>query len=111
MGPSVNLSDTTSVFEGILEWLVWSSILLVFPSSVEISLWSLSLVTDVNMTVLKLLNLMLMVWDGGVGLPYWVEDLGSVSNLVGSGNWNVDWRNSSGMGSLAGSNNSVTKVW
>ena len=111
MVPSVNLSDTSSVGKSILEWLVSSSILLIFPSTVEISLWSLSLLTDVNMTVLELLNLMLRVWDGGIGLPDWVEDLGSISNLVCSGNWNVDWRNSSGMGSLAGSNNSVTKVW
>ena len=111
MVPSVNLSDTSSVGKSILEWLVSSSILLIFPSTVEISLWSLSLLTDVNMTVLELLNLMLRVWDGGIGLPDWVEDLGSISNLVCSGNWNVDWRNSSGMGSLAGSNNSITKVW
>ena len=75
MVPSINLSNTTTVGESILEWLVWSSILLVFPSWVEISLWSISLSTDVNMTVLKLLNLMLSVWDDGIGLPDWVEDL------------------------------------
>ena len=75
MVPSVNLSDTSSVGKSILEWLVSSSILLIFPSTVEISLWSLSLLTDVNMTVLELLNLMLRVWDGGIGLPDWIEDL------------------------------------
>jgi hypothetical protein len=75
MVPSINFSNTTTVGKSILEWLVWSSILLVFPSWVEISLWSISLPTDVNMTVLKLLNLMLRVWDDGIGLPDWVEDL------------------------------------
>jgi len=90
MVPSINFSNTTTVGKSILEWLVWSSILLVFPSWVEISLWSISLFTDVNMTVLKLLNLMLGVWDGGIGLPDWVEDLGSISYHVSSCNWNMD---------------------
>ena len=75
MVPSINLSYTTTVGKSILEWLVRSSILLVFPPRVEISLWSISLFTDVNMTVLKLLNLMLRVWDDGICLPHWVEDL------------------------------------
>ena len=53
---------------------------------------------------------MFSVWNHGGGLPYWVENLRSISNCVWSGDCNVDWGNSSGIGTFAGSNNGVTQI-
>ena len=87
MGPWVDSSGLTAVGEGILEWLKARVILLIFPLHVEITSWTNGLLRHINMAVLELLNLMLTIWDHGVGLPDWVVNLGFLNWSWDSSKW------------------------
>lgn len=112
VGPRVHGAILSSVGKGILEWLVSSTILLILPLHVEITSWTNSLLSHVDMVVLQLLNLMLSVWDDGVGLPDWVVDLGLLnwSWVSSKWVWNWNWGVLSDMWTLAGSDNSIAQV-
>lgn len=108
--PLVNSGSLTSISKGILEWLIWGAVLVIFPLHVKVSVRALSLATLVNNTVLELSNLMFRVWDDSVSFPDWVVDLGWLLYGVWSNDWSWHWGVSGGIGSLAGGDDGIAQI-
>ena len=79
----------------------------------EVTLWSIGLLSHVNLSVLELLNLMLSIWDGGRCFPDWVEDSGSLNWGWVSGNWVWGWwkwGSPCGGSTLAGGDDGIAQI-
>ena len=122
VGHVTGVVDTSSGF-----WVPRSilGLMIPVPVSVEVTLWSDNLLSLVDNSLLMIvsgswvvdtgsLNLMLVVWNDGGGLPDWVVDGGQRSGNPTSRDWsnwvNADSRSTSWLWALASGNDGVGKI-